>query len=321
MVDIRKCAIIGCGNVGATTAFALMQSELFSEILLVDIDKRKAMGEASDLEHSLPFLSPMSIRAADYSELSECALIIITAGASQRAGQTRIDLVSQNARIFESIVSEIVKYNDEAILLVVTNPVDVLTYVTLKLSGFPRERVIGSGTVLDTARLKQLMGNHLSVDSRNVHTFIIGEHGDSELAVFSSANISGIDIDTYCSASSKNHPAQCSLDTFQNIYEDVKNSAYKIIEAKGSTYYAIAMATKRIATAIVRDENTILPVSTLLTGEYGLRDVCLGIPCVVGRGGVSNVLQIPLNKEEQTQLSESAQKIQGIIDELYTPIL
>lgn len=321
MVDIRKCAIIGCGNVGATTAFALMQGELFSEILLIDIDKKRAQGEASDLEHALPFLSPMTIRAADYPDLSDSALIIITAGASQRPGQSRTDLVVQNTRIFESIVGEIVKYNKEAILLIVTNPVDVLTYVSLKVSGFPPNRVIGSGTVLDTARLKQLVANHLEVDSRNVHTFIIGEHGDSELAVFSSANISGIDLDSYCLSSSQNDCDECSTEALHNIYKNVKNSAYEIIEAKGATYYAIAMAVKRIATAIVRDENTILPVSTLISGEYGLRDVCLGIPCIIGKNGVSNVLQIPLDDEERTRLFESAEKIQGIIDGLYTPIL
>ena len=320
MVDIRKCAIIGCGNVGATTAFALMQSELFSEILLVDIDKRKAQGEASDLEHSLPFLSPMSIRAADYSDLSECALIIITAGANQKPGQTRTDLVLQNTRIFESIVGEIVKYNKEAILLIVTNPVDILTYVSLKISGYPPNRVIGSGTVLDTARLKQLVANHLGVDSRNVHTFIIGEHGDSELAVFSSANISGIDLDSYCLSRSQNNCDECSNESLQKIYKNVKNSAYEIIQAKGATYYAIAMATKRIATAIVRDENTILPVSTLLNGQYGLNDICLGLPCVVGKSGVKHVLEIPLDENERYLLSQSAEKLRSIIDDLYMPI-
>ena len=320
MADIRKCAIIGCGNVGATTAFALMQSELFSEILLVDIDKKKAQGEASDLEHSLPFLSPISIRSAEYSELFDCALIIITAGANQKPGQTRTDLVIQNTRIFESIVGEIVKYNKEAILLVVTNPVDILTYVSLKISGYPPNRVIGSGTVLDTARLKQLVGNHLGVDSRNVHTFIIGEHGDSELAVFSSANISGIDLDSYCSSSSQNDCDECSSEALHQIYKNVKNSAYEIIEAKGATYYAIAMAVKRIATAIVRDENTILPVSTLLSGQYGLNDICLGLPCVVGKDGIKHILEIPLDENELERLTQSAEKLSSIIDEIYMPI-
>ena len=312
MVDIRKCAIIGCGNVGATTAFALMQSELFSEILLVDIDKRKAMGEASDLEHSLPFLSPMSIRAADSSELSECALIIITAGASQRAGQTRIDLVSQNARIFESIVSEIVKYNNEAILLVVTNPVDVLTYVTLKLSGFPRERVIGSGTVLDTARLKYLIGKYFEVDPRNVHTFIIGEHGDSELPVWSSANISGIDLDSYCQSCSN----RCTFSALDKLFEEVKSSAYKIIDYKGATYYAIAQAVKKIVFSIVMDENTVLPVSALTDNHYGLEDICLGLPSIIGSSGIKKTLEIPLDANELNLLNTSARKIKAIVDSI-----
>lgn len=317
MADIRKCAIIGCGNVGATTAFALMQSEMFSEILLVDIDKHRAAGEASDLEHCLPFLSPMTIKVADYKDLSDCAMIIITAGASQKAGQTRIDLVRQNVKIFESIVSEVIRYNKDAILLIVTNPVDILTYVSLKISGFPPNRVIGSGTVLDTARLKQLVGNHLGVDSRNVHTFIIGEHGDSELAVWSSANISGVDLESFCSANDSSDCYKCSSQALHEIYNNVKNSAYKIIEAKGATYYAIAMSVKKIVSAIVRDENAILPVSTLVTGHYGLEEVCMGLPCIVGKEGIKRVLEIPLDSTELESLKASASKLKKITDEMY----
>ena len=190
MINPKKCAIIGCGNVGATSAFALAQSRLFSEIVLIDINKKRAEGEADDISHALPFISPMEIYAGDYSDLSDARIIIITAGASQKPGETRIDLTKKNVKVFESIVKNITIYNNDAIILVVTNPVDILTYVTLKISGFPKRRVIGSGTVLDTSRLKYLVGRHLGVDPRNVHTFIIGEHGDSELAVWSSANIS-----------------------------------------------------------------------------------------------------------------------------------
>ncbi len=311
-VDIRKCAIIGCGNVGATTAYTLMLDRLFSEIVLVDLNKKKAAGEAADLNHGLPFISPMNIYAGDYSDLADASLIIITAGANQKPGQTRTDLVRANLRIFRSIVANIVKYNKGAILLVVTNPVDILTYATLKFSGFPPGRVIGSGTVLDTARLKYLAGQHLGVDNRNVHTFIIGEHGDSELAAWSSATVSGIPLSVFC----ENADLNCDIGKLKEIYESVKNAAYEIIEAKGATYYAIAESVRSIVTAIVRDEKAILPVSSLISGHYGLEDVCLGLPTVVGKDGVERVLNIPLDAEESEQLALSAEKLKGIIAEV-----
>ena len=198
MVNIQKAAMIGCGAVGATSAFSLVQSGLFSELVLIDANQEKAEGEAMDLNHGLPFARPMKVYAGTYDDLADCFLIIITAGAAQKPDETRIDLVNKNVAIFKSIIPEIVKRNTEGILLVVSNPVDILTYVTLKLSGFPANRVIGSGTVLDTARLKYLLGEHLHVDSRSIHAFIIGEHGDSELAVWSSANVSGVDLNHFC---------------------------------------------------------------------------------------------------------------------------
>lgn len=317
MINIRKCAVIGCGFVGATAAFSLAQSSLFSEMVLIDIDRKKAEGEAADISHALPLISPMDIYAGDYSDLADANLIIITAGAAQLPGQTRTDLVESNTKIFKSIVSNIAKYNTEGILLVVTNPVDVLTYVTLKISGFPPERVIGSGTVLDTARLKYLVGRHLDVDPRNVHTFIIGEHGDSELPVWSSANVSGVDLNKFC----ENCHTHCDMNSLQNLFNDVKMSAYKIIEAKGATYYAIAESVRRIASAIMRDENTILPVSTLASGHYGLDDVCLGLPCIVGRNGIKQVLEIPLNDTEHSLLVKSADKLKNLAHSLdLTPL-
>lgn len=312
MFNIQKCAVIGCGFVGSTTAFSLMQSGLFSEMVLIDVNQKKAVGEAMDLTHGLPFLSPMQIYAGDYSDLRDAALIVITAGAGQKPGETRTDLVHRNVEIFRSIVGQIVRYTRDAILLVVTNPVDVLTYVTLKLSGYPPNRVIGSGTVLDTARLKHLVGRHLGVDSRNVHTFIIGEHGDSELPVWSSANVSGIDLNHFCDIC-----ATCGgqMNELQPLFNDVRDSAYHIIEAKGATYYAIALAVNRIAASIVRDENSVLPVSTLVDGHYGLSDVCLGLPAIVGQEGVREVLEIPLNDEESANLQASAEKMKKIIAE------
>ena len=310
MVNIQKAAMIGCGAVGATSAFSLMQSGLFSELVLIDANQQKAEGEATDLSHGLPFGRPMKIYAGTYDDLADCYLIIITAGAAQKPDETRIDLVNKNVKIFKSIIPEIVKRNTEGILLVVSNPVDILTYVTLKLSGFPTNRVIGSGTVLDTARLKYLLGEHLQVDSRSIHAFIIGEHGDSELAVWSSANVSGVDLNHFCELRGHyNH-----MEAMERIYTDVRDIAYEIIEKKGATYYGIAMAVRRICESIIRNEHSILPISSLICGHYGLEDVCMGVPTVVGRNGAETVLDIPLNGLEQRKLMASADALRKVLD-------
>lgn len=310
MLQSRKCAIIGCGYVGATTAYSLMSSGLFSEIVLIDIDTKKAAGEAADIGHGVPFNSPTDIYAGDYNDISDCRIIIITAGANQRQGQTRLDLIDENVKIFHSIVSQIKRHNNEAIIIVVTNPVDVLTYVTLKISEFPESHVIGSGTVLDTARLKYLIGRQLGVDSRNVHSFIIGEHGDSEFPVFSSANISGIDIGEFCkSDKSLQNCDLCGKSALYDLFEEAKNSAYHIIESKGATYYAIAESVKRIVSAIMKDEDTIMPISTLVRNYYGIGGICMGIPCMVGKDGVHKILQIPLDENEIAQLRRSAEAL------------
>ncbi len=306
----QKCAVIGCGNVGATTAYSLMLSGLFNEIVLLDIDKKRAKGEAEDIAHGIPFNSPVEIYAGDYSDIDDAGIIIITAGVSQKPGETRIDLVQRNTKVFSSIVDQITSTKFDGIILVVTNPVDILTYVTIALSKFDPRRVLGSGTVLDTARLKQLMGNKFGVDARNIHTFIIGEHGDSELPVWSSANVSGIDIGCYCD----NFVCDCNENSLRTTFESVRDAAYSIIEAKGATYYAIAEAVKRIVTAIVRDERAILPVSALLTGQYGIRDVCLGVPCVVGKSGIEEILEIPLNENEKSGLLRSANALHTAIN-------
>ena len=310
MVNIQKAAMIGCGAVGATSAFSLMQSGLFSELVLIDANQQKAEGEATDLSHGLPFGRPMKIYAGTYDDLADCYLIIITAGAAQKPDETRIDLVNKNVKFCKSIIPEIVKRNTEGILLVVSNPVDILTYVTLKLSGFPTNRVIGSGTVLDTARLKYLLGEHLQVDSRSIHAFIIGEHGDSELAVWSSANVSGVDLNHFCELRGHyNH-----MEAMERIYTDVRDSAYEIIEKKGATYYGIAMAVRRICESIIRNEHSILPISSLICGHYGLEDVCMGVPTVVGRNGAETVLDIPLNGLEQRKLMASADALRKVLD-------
>ena len=312
MKHTQKCAVIGCGNVGATTAYSLMLSGLFNEIVLIDIDAKRAKGEAEDIAHGIPFNSPVEIYAGSYSEIDNAGIVIITAGVSQKPGETRIDLIQRNTKVFSSIIDQITSTRFDGMILVVTNPVDILTYVTIALSKFDPKRVLGSGTVLDTARLKQLMGNRLGVDARNIHTFIIGEHGDSELPVWSSANVSGIDIDSYCS----NFAQDCNELTLQSTFERVRDAAYSIIEAKGATYYAIAESVKRIVTAIVRDERAILPVSTLLTGQYGISDVCLGVPCVVGKNGIEEILQIPLSEEEKKRFVRSANALQNAISNI-----
>ena len=312
MLNNRKCAIIGVGDVGATTAFSLMQSGLFSELVLIDIDKDRAVGEAEDLGHALPFLSPMEIYAGGYPDLCDAALIIITAGAAQESGETRLDLVRRNTEIFRTVIENICQYNKNAILLTVTNPVDILTEVARRLSGFPTERVIGSGTVLDTARLKFLLGQHLGVDARHVHAFIIGEHGDTELPVFSSANISGIDLDHFCN---ENCP-ECRHSDLESLFEQTRDAAYRIISAKGSTYYAIAEAVRRIATAIFRDESAILPVSVSVNGTYNLRGLSLSLPCILGKGGVRRILEIPLSEQEERLLRHSAKRMHAVLSEI-----
>ena len=312
MVNMQKCAVIGCGNVGATCAYALMQGGYLSEMVLIDVNRKKAEGEAMDLNHALPFLSPMKLYAGNYDDLFDCGIIIIAAGAGQLPGETRLDLLEKNKRILQSIINGITSVNREAILIPVSNPVDVLTYLTLELSQFPASHVIGSGTVLDTARLKFLIGKMLEVDSRNVHTFIIGEHGDSELPVWSSANISGIDLDDYCRMRGMTD-YQSRLD---KMFEEVRTSAYKIIENKGATYYAIASAVERIVGSIVRDEESILPVSTLVDGHYGLQDICLGVPSVIGRCGVRSVLDIPLSESENAALQASAKTLRAALRQI-----
>lgn len=310
-VNLRKIAIIGCGFVGSASAFALMQSKMFSEIVLIDADKDKAEGEAMDISHGIPFVGNMKIYAGSYDDIVDASIIVITAGAGQKPGETRLDLVHKNVGIFKSIIPEIAKRNCRGILLVVANPVDILTYTALKLSGFEENRVIGSGTVLDTARLKCHLGEHLSVDSQSVHAYIIGEHGDSEIAVWSSANVSGIPLDDFCEMRGHyNHDK-----SQENIAEKVKNSAYEIIAKKRATYYGVAMAVKRICEAIIRDEKSILPISSIMHGEFGIDDVVLSMPSIVGANGIETKVPISLSEDEEINLKKSADTLRSILDD------
>lgn len=307
-VNSRKVAVIGCGFVGSSSAFALMQSGLFSEMVLIDADTKRAEGEAMDISHGISFARPMQIYAGNYDDITDAAIIVITAGANQKPDETRLDLIKKNAAIMKSIVGEIKKRDFGGILLIVSNPVDILTLIALKESGYPSNRVIGSGTVLDTGRFKYLLGEHLDVDSRSVHAFIIGEHGDSELAAWSNARICGLKVNDFCELRGHFNHEQ----SMKKIFENVRNSAYEIIERKHATYYGIAMAVKRICEAIVRNEKSILPVSSLMTGEYGLNDVVLSIPAVVDETGVQKVIPIELNDEELTKLKDSANILKDI---------
>lgn len=311
-VNPRKAAVIGCGAVGASIAFRFLQQGLFSHLVLLDANADKAEGEARDLRDGLPYGAAMEIAAGSYDDLTDCALVVITAGANQKPGETRLDLIGKNTKILQSIIREITARAFGGILLIVSNPVDVLTYAAWKLSGYPRERVIGSGTVLDTGRLKQLLGAELRVDSRNIHAFIIGEHGDSELAVWSEANVSGLALEDFCRIRGQ----ALQREDMDRLYREVRDSAYEIIRRKGATYYGIAMAVGRIAACIVKDEHAVLPVSVVLDGQYGLRGLALSIPSLVGRNGLEDVLEIPLSPGEQRDLENSVQQMKEAIASL-----
>ena len=311
-INPRKAAIIGCGFVGSATAFTLMQSRLFSELVLLDANEAKAAGEAKDIAHGIPFSGQMKIYAGTYDDIADSAIIIITAGANQKPGETRLDLVHKNVAIYKSIIPEISRRGFQGILLIVSNPVDILTYTALKLSGFPENRVIGSGTVLDTARLKYALSEHLGVDSRSVHSFIIGEHGDSEIAAWSSTNVSGIPLNTFCEMRGHyNHDA-----AMDRIAEEVKNSAYDIISKKQATYYGIAMSVKRICECIIRNERSILPISSMMHGEYGISGISLSMPAIVGLNGIETHVPISLDADEAEKLRESAETLKKIAAEL-----
>jgi len=309
---IKKVTVIGAGFVGSTTAYTLMISGLLSEIVLIDVNKEKADGEVMDMNHGMPFVRPVKIYNGDYSDCKDSDIVIITAGANQKEGETRIDLVKKNTEIFKDIVGKVIKYNKDCILLVVTNPVDILTYVTYKISGFPKNKVIGSGTVLDTARFRYLLGDNTGIDPRNVHAYILGEHGDTEVATWSLANIAGIPMDKYCDDC---HGCKDRLSR-KMIYENVKNAAYDIIKKKGATYYAVALAVRRIVECIVRDENSILTVSSMLEGQYGIDDVCLSVPTVVNKNGIERVLNVDLNDKENELLINSSKALKDVIKTL-----
>jgi L-lactate dehydrogenase len=306
--DERKVVIVGTGQVGSTFAFALMVSGLSTSIVLVDRSRELAEGHAMDLNHGLSFVQPSNIYAGDYPDCKDACLVVVTAGANQKPGETRLDLVRRNTEIFKKIIPKVVEHNPR-ILLIVSNPVDILTHVTLKLSRYPANRVIGSGTALDTARFRSLLGRHCGVDPRNVHAYIIGEHGDSEVAVWSGANIGGVTFREYCPVCG----ADCLQDERDKIFNQVREAAYEIIDRKGATNFAIALALVRIAGSILRDENSVLTVSTLLERYYDISDICLSVPVIVNRNGASKTLRIELDDSEIADLQTSAKVLKEIV--------
>ncbi len=315
MADLKpKVSIIGCGNVGMRYAYALMLKGGVRQIVLVDLDKKRLEGEVMDLSHGAPYISPVEIIAGDYSQIKNSDLVVITAGRKQKPDQTRLDLVKDNVELYRKIIPEIVKYASSAILLIVSNPVDVLSYAAYKFSSKPKEKVIGSGTVLDTARVRFLLSKHCNVDPRNVHAYILGEHGDSEFPVWSRAMIGGILFKDYCYICKKS--ATCQHDKELNkVFTEVKDSAYEIIEKKQETSYGIGLALVRITQAIINDENAILPVSSLVEDYLGINDVYLSLPAVINKEGVREVLQIELNPQEKQAFKNSADAIKKVIRE------
>ena len=299
---LHRVVIVGVGNVGASFAYALLLSGLAAEIVLIDSNRDRAEGEAMDLNHTIPFAHSARVWAGDYADCAGAAVTVVTAGSNQRPGETRLELVTRNAAIFGSIIPEVAGPNPDGIILVAANPVDVLTYTALRLSGLPPERVVGSGTTLDTARFRYLISRHFGVDARSVHAYIIGEHGDSEVPVWSLANIAGLRLQEYCEVSGTR------LDEADRkaLYEQTRDAAYEIIRRKGATYYAIGAGLVRIVEAILRNQRTVLTVSSVIDGYYGLSDVAFSLPTVIDRGGVEQVIRLRLSEEEEAGLLRSA---------------
>ena len=307
-----RVAVVGTGNVGATFAYALLLSGSAAEIVLIDANHAKAEGEAMDLNHAGPFTHPTRVWAGNYEDCAGATVTVLAAGANQKPGETRIDLIKKNAAIWREIVPEVAKHNPLGILLIATNPVDVLTYAAWKLSGLPAERVIGSGTILDTARFRYLLSQHFGVDAHSVHAYIIGEHGDSEVPVWSSANIAGIHLPQFCKSQGRTYDPQA----MENIFVQTRDAAYRIIERKGATYYAVAAGLMLITQAILRNQRTVLSVSTLIHNYQGLQDVCFSLPAVIDRGGVEDIVRLELDAVESENLRHSAEVLKNTIQSL-----
>ncbi len=311
----RKVSLVGTGLVGSSFAYALMIRGLASELVLIDVNTARATGEMMDFNHGLSFTRPMKITAGDYAECAGSAIVVIAAGASQKPGESRLDLLGRNAAIFRQIVPEIVRHNPDGIILIATNPVDILTYVSLGVSGLPPGRVIGSGTILDTSRFRFLLGQYYGVDARSVHAYIIGEHGDSEIPVWSQASIGGVRLQEFAPLKNREY-VQSDMDA---LFVQVRDAADEIIRRKGSTYYAIGLGLLSIAAAILGDYRRVVSVSTLMTGQYGISNMCMSLPCVVGAHGVEEVLTLNLDPAEESGFRASAAKLKSTLELLEHP--
>lgn len=310
---VNRVVLIGTGAVGCSYAYSMINQGVAEELVLIDVNEAKSEGEAMDLNHGMPFApSHMKVWSGSYQDCGSADLVVITAGLAQKPGETRLQLVEKNTKIFKQIIKNIMESGFDGIFLVATNPVDILTYVTWKESGLPKERVIGSGTVLDSARLRFALGEYFNVDSRNVHAVIIGEHGDTELPVWSHADIGMEQLETVL-AKNNDFKNEC----LENIFVNVRDAAYHIIERKGATYYGIGMSLVRITKAILNNENSILTVSSYLNGEYGQNDVFIGVPAVINRTGIREVIEVKLNEKEKEQFNHSV----SVLKETMKPVI
>ena len=311
-ISNRKVGIVGCGFVGSASAFSIMRSGLFSQMVLIDYDQNRAEGEALDIGHGIPLSHPMEIKAGDYSDLSDAAIVVVTAGVGQKPGETRLDLVQRNVAVFKSIIPQINESGFSGIMLIVSNPVDILTDIAMRLSNLPENQVLGSGTVLDSARLKYALGKLIAVDPRHVHARMLGEHGDSEFPNWGTANVSGIPIDKCLRMRGFERP----LDKMDQVAEEVRHSAYEIISKKGMTNYGIATCVTRILECIVRDEKSIMTVSVRVEGIGEPDGAVLSMPAVIGSGGVEIKVPLRLNYEELRQLKQSADTMREIMSQV-----
>ncbi|MBE3585363.1 MAG: L-lactate dehydrogenase [Thermoanaerobacter sp.] len=311
--DKRKIAVVGVGAVGSATAYAVMMSGLISELVLVDINRERAEGEAMDLAHGASFIKPIRIYAGEYEDCRDADIVIFCAGVNQKPGETRLDLVQRNFAILKDVLVRLLPLEEHGVFLMVTNPVDILTYAALRLTNLPPNRVIGSGTVLDSSRFRYLLSQYCQVEPRNIHAYVVGEHGDTEVPLWSLANIAGMPVQEFCCW----RGVPC-LDP-EEISRRVREAAYEVIARKGATCYAIGLAVKRICESILRDENSILTVSGLMDGEYGITGVCLSLPSIVNRTGRARVLAVPLAAREEEALHHSARTLQSIIAQLDLP--
>ncbi len=311
----KKICILGAGHVGSTIAYTLTVTGLVSEIVMIDIDKEKVKGEAMDIIQGTAFCSPISIYAGDYSDAVGSDLVIITSGMGRKPGQTRIDLAQKNVDVMKAIMPQLVKYAPDALYIVVSNPVDILTYVIAKTSGLPQGHVIGSGTILDSARLRALLAEHVSLSARSVHAYVLGEHGDTSVVPWSLTTIGGMQLNQYCEKICVNH-GMCGKRELKGIEEDVRSAGGKIIASKGATYYAIAVAVKHICECVLGGTDSVLTVSSVIDGSYGIRDVALSLPSVIGDQGIRSVLTPPLLPEEEEQLHRSAEALKTVLKSL-----